>query len=185
MLVISSIVLLIITMVVVGLLVGGIIPNPFAEKCEEPNKMEDDKCKTPSEWCLGPNKWEDDICKTPSEWCVTPNKWEDDECKTPSEWCVAPNKWEDDECQESYREDSDLAGKWIDHAENSYTCLDAANVDVSNPGWCTFKTEQDTMNWCNTQDDCVGYVTNGDIYHPTNKDPVDADIPGSKYYSKL
>lgn len=114
----SSLLLVIAVIVVIGLIFGGVIPNPL---CKEPNKWTLGKCKTPQQLsdeqlekdkkaCIEPNTWDSDKCKTPQQLldeqlekdkkaCIEPNTWDSEmlSCKTPEDLCE--HTWVDGKCK--------------------------------------------------------------------------------------
>ena len=49
---------------------------------------------------------------------------------------------------------------WVPYAQNVYTCAKAKNLKTDGPaGFCSFNNRNDVIAYCNTDESCLGYVT--------------------------
>ena len=77
-------------------------------------------------------------------------------------------------------------GMWCGEVANEYTCPNAPGRNTEVNGWCMFKNENDTKNYCNSDPTCVGYVTNnaGTVYQLTRKPKNTPGVTDRKFYKK-
>jgi hypothetical protein len=66
---------------------------------------------------------------------------------------------------------------WDTNGPGMYTCPSAPGVRTDLPDWCIFNTEDDVRNWCSSDINCVGFVsetrsTGGTIYQALNRPAV-------------
>jgi hypothetical protein len=77
-------------------------------------------------------------------------------------------------------------GLWDNNAANEYTCPNVPSVNSTyKTQYCIVSSEQDAINYCNSESTCAGYVTNSPTtYQLLNKQPVKNEAANGTYYQK-
>jgi hypothetical protein len=74
-------------------------------------------------------------------------------------------------------------GMWCGEVANEYTCPNAPGRNTEVNGWCMFKNENDTKNYCNSDPTCLGYLSYRPNEYVVTRNPIKHNT-NANYYKK-